>query len=108
MRGFEEVEHLRPNTGPAIMEGAGRLALAALTQNAVPFLHELLDRFEQFVEVEFRCRASETEATPRALSRLDETRPSELAKELGQVVRGSLDPLRDISRVREGAGSQGG
>ncbi len=89
------------------MQGTGRLSVAAVpTQNAVPFFHELFDWLKQIVEAEFRGRAGEAKSASRALSGLHEARPPELAKELGEVVRGSLDSCRDVSRVREGTGSQ--
>ena len=89
------------------MQGTGRRSVAVVPiQYAVPFFHERLDRLEQLVEAEFRGRAGEAESATRALPGLHEARAPELAKELGEVVRGSLDSCRDVSRVREGTGSQ--
>jgi hypothetical protein len=105
----KESYHLGPYAGPTAMEGAGRRSVAArFAQYAVPFLHELLDRFEQFVEVELRGRAGKAETAPRALARLDESCLSELSEQPAQVVRGSPYPFRDVSRVREGSGREGG
>jgi hypothetical protein len=97
----EEIDHLGPDAGPAPMEGAGSRSVATRpAQDAVPFLDELLDRFKQLVEVEFRSRTGKPESPASALARLDETRLSELPEQLGQVVRRSPYPLGDVSRVR--------
>lgn len=72
------------------MEGAGTAPIAGIvSKNAVAFGDELLDRFEHLFEAEFPRGFPESESAARPLLADHDSRSSQLAQELAEVVRRS-------------------